>query len=149
MMGSLNLRMTKKLSLKGGGKKEALYFNVVWPGILCSCFLIHFSMEGKGRGISVWLCISSCWPLMPLSFLLVFCLAIHSSVKIPTSITSSRKKNVTVLGCSSQSYTWAFFFLSFFFCKGCSFWGGEYVIFPFEFVNIIQPLLWRPSNVPT
>lgn len=32
-------------------------------------------------------------------------------------------------------------FLSFF---GCSFWGGEYIVFPFGFLNIIQLLLWRP-----
>lgn len=36
IMDSLNLRMTKKLSLKDGGEKEALYFNVVWLRIFCS-----------------------------------------------------------------------------------------------------------------
>lgn len=62
----MNLKMTKKLSLKEGGKKEALYFNV-W--ILRSYSLTHFSMERKGRDISVWLCISNCWPLTLMSFL--------------------------------------------------------------------------------
>lgn len=90
MMDSLNLRMTKKLSLKDGGEKDALYFEFAWPRILRLCFLTHFSMEGK-REISIWLCISSYWPLTPVSFLLVFYMALQSSATIPTSILQIEK----------------------------------------------------------
>lgn len=117
-------KKTKKLSLKDGGEKEALYFDVDWPRILSSCFLTHFSMEGKEIRYFHLALYQLLLALKTSEFSpYILHSLIQSCVRILASL-HQIEKQLELCQIVVAQVTHGPFFI-FFFCKGYSLWGGE------------------------